>query len=328
MNVLSLFDGISGGALALQRAGVHVDRYYASEIDKNCIAINQHHWPKTIQLGDVTNWKEWKLPTIDLMLGGFPCQSFSTAGKGLNFDDPRGKLFFTMLDVLKEVKPKYFLFENVKMKKEYQDVISDLLGVSPILINSSLVSAQHRTRLYWTNIPNISQPENKNVLLKDIIEDGFVDRDKSFCIDASYFKGGNLKSYLEKHRRQLVFDSFCLREVRTEEAKRMRREIKKTEGRDFSPRRAKELIPREDGKSGTLTTGLTVECVLVKMLSERSEDLIIRKLTPLECEKLQTLPPNYTNVAGIAKSHRYKAIGNGWTIDVIAHLLKGLLPTV
>ena len=211
MKVLSLFDGISCGMVALERAEIKVDTYYASEIDKYAIQISEKNYPNIVRLGDVTKWQDWDIDwaSIDLLIGGSPCQGFSFAGKQLNFNDPRSKLFFEFVDILNHIK-KYnpevkFLLENVKMKKEYQEVISGYLGVEPIEINSALVSAQNRVRLYWTNIPGIKEPTDKGLLLKDIIEKGFVDNDKSYCIDANYFKGGNLKSYFEKHRRQLVF---------------------------------------------------------------------------------------------------------------------------
>ena len=172
MNVLSLFDGISCGQLALERTGLVVDKYFASEIDKYAIQITQKHFPDTIQLGDVTKWKEWNLPKIDLLIGGSPCQGFSHAGAGLNFDDPRSKLFFDFVDILHHYKPQWFLLENVKMKKEWADIITGYLGVEPIEINSALVSAQNRKRLYWTNIQNVKQPEDKGILLKDILHPG------------------------------------------------------------------------------------------------------------------------------------------------------------
>ncbi|MCP3675800.1 MAG: DNA (cytosine-5-)-methyltransferase, partial [Gammaproteobacteria bacterium] len=208
-NVLSIFDGISAGRIALERANIPVDKYYASEVDKYAIKITQNNYPDTIQLGDVTQWRKWELPEIDLVIGGSPCQGFSFAGKQLNFDDPRSKLFFEFVDILKHHKPKYFLLENVKMKKEYQAVITEAMGVEPIEINSALVSAQNRKRLYWTNIPNVTQPEDKGILLKDIIESGEVDghipsgtkigviknrgelqirNEKSMCLDANYHK--------------------------------------------------------------------------------------------------------------------------------------------
>lgn len=171
MNVLSLFDGMSCGQIALNRADIPYSNYYASEIDKYAIKVTQHNYPNTIQLGDVTEVKSSDLPQIDLLIGGSPCQGFSFAGKQLNFDDPRSKLFFEFVRLLKECKPKFFLLENVKMKKEYQDVISEHLGVEPIEINSALVSAQNRKRLYWTNIPFDKNIEDKGILLKDIVHE-------------------------------------------------------------------------------------------------------------------------------------------------------------
>jgi DNA (cytosine-5)-methyltransferase 3A len=182
MNVLSLFDGISCGQIALNRAGIKYDNYFASEIDKHAIKVTQHNYPDTIQIGDVTKVKGEDLPQIDLCIGGSPCQGFSFLGKQLNFDDPRSKLFFEFVRLLHEVKPRYFLLENVVMKKEWQDVISNLLGVEPILINSALVSGQNRKRLYWTNIPNVEQPKDKGIKFADILESGYADREKSLCL--------------------------------------------------------------------------------------------------------------------------------------------------
>lgn len=167
MNVLSLFDGISCGQVALERAGISVGKYYASEVDKYAISITQKNYPDTIQFGDVTKWREWDIDwsTIDLIQGGSPCQGFSFAGKQLNFDDPRSKLFFVFADILDHARKHNpdvrFLLENVRMKQEYQDVISERLGVKPVMINSALVSAQNRVRLYWTNIGEIEQPEDR-----------------------------------------------------------------------------------------------------------------------------------------------------------------------
>ncbi len=267
MNVLSLFDGMSCGQIALNRIGIKPAKYYASEIDKYAIEVTRRNYPDTIHLGDVTRWRQWDIDwsSIDLLMGGSPCQGFSSAGKGLAFNDPRSKLFYVYLDILNHIRSvnpdvKYLL-ENVKMKKDHLDVISDALGVKPILINSALVSAQNRQRYYWCNW-QVEQPEDKGILLPDILESGFVDRDKSHCLDANYFKGGNLKSYFEKHRRQIVF---------------LER-------------------PRPGG------------------------GVPYRKLTPVECERLQTVPDNYT--AGVSNTQRYKMLGNGWTVDVIAHILK------
>jgi len=304
MNVLSLFDGISCGRLALDRANVTVDTYLASEIDRYAINVAKSNYPDTIHLGDVRNVGKCdvSLPEIDLLIGGSPCQGFSFAGKQLNFDDPRSQLFFEYVRVLKQTKPKYFLLENVRMKQESMDAITDLLGVEPVAINSNLVSAQNRYRLYWTNIPMDGLPDDKGIMLKDIIEDDYVtDRDKSHCIDANYFKGGNLKSYFEKHRRQLVFSDNL-------QPKILQR------GRGFNS----GGIKAKDGKTPSLSTSswehnnhLTFD-----------EGFTWRKLTPLECERLQTVPDNYTK--GVSNTQRYKMLGNGWTVDVVAHIFRGL----
>ena len=169
MNVLSLFDGIATGRLALENLGIKVDTYYASEIDKYCITIAQKNFPDIVQVGDVKELSADDLPKIDLLMGGSPCQGFSTAGKQLNFEDPRSKLFFEFVRLLKELKPKYFILENNRMKKEYQDIISEYLGVQPLKINSALVCAQNRARLYWTNIPGVTVPKDHGIMLKSII---------------------------------------------------------------------------------------------------------------------------------------------------------------
>jgi DNA-cytosine methyltransferase len=172
MNVLSLFDGMSCGRIALDKLGIKVDKYFASEIDKYAIKVSEANYPDIVRLGDVRDVRGEDLPKIDLMIAGSPCQGFSFAGKQLAFDDPRSALFFEFTRLLDECKPKYFLLENVRMKKEHLQVITDLLGVEPILINSSLVSAQNRKRYYWTNIPGVEQPMDKGIVLKDILESG------------------------------------------------------------------------------------------------------------------------------------------------------------
>lgn len=237
MNVLSLFDGISCGQVALERAGIKVDKYYASEIDQDAIKVTQNNFPNTIQIGDITKlkYRDKKLHTekeiididkIDLLIGGSPCQGFSTAGKMLNFKDERSILFFEYVRLLNEIKPKYFLLENVKMKKEWQDIISKYLNVEPIEINSSLVSGQNRARLYWTNIPNITKPEDKGILFKNIISkerEWFpllpwcfkkwgnttkldtlrtLENDKSFCVTTS--KAHPKNYYLNKERNMMT----------------------------------------------------------------------------------------------------------------------------
>ena len=260
MKVLSLFDGCGMTYQALKNLNVKVDKYYASEIDKYAIQIAKKNHPDIVCLGDVTSWRDWNIEKPDLIVAGSPCQGFSFAGKQLNFNDPRSALFFEFVNILKHYKPKYFLLENVKMKKEYQDTISDILGVDPVLINSALVSAQNRKRLYWCNW-ELDQPKDQGIVLKDILETGKVDREKSHCLDANYFKGGNLKSYFEKNRRQLVFLD--------------------------------------------------------------NDHISYRKLHPIECERLQTLPDNYTE--GVSNTQRFRMIGNGFTVKVIEHILQKIV---
>jgi DNA (cytosine-5)-methyltransferase 3A len=301
MNVLSLFDGISCGQIALQRAEIKYDNYFASEIDNYTINVTQANYPKTIQLGDITKIKKEDLPNIDLMMGGSPCQGFSFAGKMLNFDDSRSKLFFDFVRLLNDIKPKYFLLENVKMKSDWVDIISNELKVKPILINSNLVSAQNRPRLYWTNIP-VSQPLDKHIYLSDILEDD---------VDSKYFLNNIPNEILQYNLKSVMFT-----ERRTEEAKQLRKEYREKYNRDFCPRRMKELAPRTDNKANCLTTFLTKESIIIDKLG------IVRYLTPIEAERLQTLPDNYTEL--LSDKNRYKSIGNGWTVNVIAHILKNI----
>lgn len=309
MKILSLFDGISCCRVALNRANIPVDTYYASEIDKHAITVAQKNFPDTIQLGDVTKWQSWDIDfaSIDIVTAGFPCQAWSVAGSQLGDKDPRGALFWTTLDIISHIKklnPKViFLLENVKMKREFEEYIShhteQALGrVNKYLINSALVSAQNRQRYYWTNIDGVKQPEDGGVLLKDIIEHGIVDRDKSYCIDASYFKGTNLQQYLTKCRRQIVFNYSS-----------------SGRGNGIVEDRFYEA---NDKKSHTLTAVGYSKRSFTGVYSKDG----IRKLTPVECERLQTLPDNYT--AGISDTQRYKCLGNGWTVDVIAHIFKNI----
>ena len=502
MKVLSLFDGMSCGQIALNRLGIKVDKYYASEIDKYAIKVTQANYPETIQVGDVCSLDPNDFKDVGLILAGSPCQGFSFAGKQLAFDDPRSALFFEFIRLLKEIKPKYFLLENVKMKKEYLQVISEQVsacypeipfGIEPHLINSSLVSAQNRQRYYWTNIPNITQPEERGIVLRDILEDqvgsehyagdnlqenyqggnqlnpnyksqantihdtnkksatlcagthgyanGYIgdkhkpvkdtERNrrhrrnldqKSLCMTATMYKGAgnngmtivpqkmlddNLpkmttkdekayclttrytaaepKNSMERKQRTmvpvaegqelpkdttLVYDNdgkshkpehigtavdvnghdilkrvyspdgksptvnTCqggnrepkvvvqsYREVRTEEAKKARREVRKKTGKDYTPFRAKELQPRDDGKVGTVTPSLNNDHK-ISLTKDDTQEIFWRKLTPLECERLQTVPDNYTN--HVSNTRRYQMLGNGWTIEVITHILKNM----
>lgn len=313
-SVLSLFDGMSCGQIALNRAGIEYDNYFASEIDKHAIKVTQTNYPNTIQLGDVTKVKGSDLPKIDLLIGGSPCQGFSFAGKGLNFEDPRSKLFFEFVRLKNETQPKYWLLENVKMKAEHQNIISEILGVKPILINSSLVSAQNRERLYWTNISITELPTDKGLLLKDIIEIGEPIKDKSQTILETLYKE-NAKSMIKRNKAGLLVkmssENPRIKELSiTDRGIRPHRNDKRKSG-------ISEIgtIHYPDTKSYTITTNHAPK-VLTEIIGWR-------KLTPKECERLQTVPDNYTDC--VSDTQRYKMLGNGWTVDVIAHIFGSLL---
>lgn len=313
--ILSLFDGMSCGQIALNRSKSDPMKdyvYYASEIDKHAIKITKKNFPNTKHIGSVTDIITDDYKDIYLLIGGSPCQGFSKAGKQLNFDDPRSKLFFEYVRILKETRPKYFLLENVFMKKEYQNIITEYLGVEPILINSNLKSAQNRPRLYWTNIPNITLPEDKNVFLSDILLDS-VDIDEKYYIDPIKLDQDLYNKYINSG----IIANFT--ERRTEEAKRLRTEYRKLYGKDFSPRRMKEMVARSDNKSNCITSTYSIKEHLVLDKSGR-----FRKFHPIEWERLQTIDDNYTYDPDISDSQRYKMLGNGWTIDIITHLLKSI----
>lgn len=290
MNILSLFNGISGLHLACDRAGLKVDNCYYSEIDKYANQVTQKNYPDDIALGDVTKWREWNIDwsSIDLVGAGFPCQAWSVAGQQQGDKDERGMLFWTTLEIIKHVlyfNPNAkFLMENVKMKKEFEEYIThhttQALGyVEKTLINSALVSAQNRLRMYWTNF-EVTQPRDKGILLKDVLEDLQGDRP---CERIKEGDSGHVATTTD------IKGMDC---------------IKRVYG--------------QDGKAPTLTTmggGHREPKVLVS-------DVTYRKLTPLECERLQTLPDFWTDC--ISNTQRYKSIGNGWCIDVIVHILKGL----
>ena len=290
MNVLSLFDGISCGQVALDRAKIEVDNYYASEIDKYAIQITQKNYPNTIQLGDVKEIDFTQfIGEIDLIIGGSPCQDLSIAKadrKGLN--GSRSGLFFKFVEAIETIKPKYFLLENVaSMSKENRNKITEILGVEPIMINSALLSAQQRKRYYWTNIPNVQQPEDKGILLQDILEDGLAYLNKAESLTSTNT------------------DSMVCKPIRLGQ---------------FGKGGQGQRIYSVKGKSVCL--GLGGSSKENYKIDLPDGDYIVRKLTPVECERLQTLPDNYTE--GISNSQRYKCLGNGWTVDVIAHILKNL----
>ena len=327
MNVLSLFDGMSCGQIALDQLGIPVDNYYASEIDKYAIEISKKNYPNTIYLGDVTKVKGEDLEKIDLLLGGSPCQGFSFAGKQLNFDDPRSALFFEFVRLLKECNPKYFLLENVRMKKEYQDVITEHLGVEPIMINSALVSAQNRVRLYWTNIPNITQPEDRGIVLKDIVEEMPVNTSNTFTEKQS---NNNNEKPMQIGMADNINGHDILKRIYSSEGKSPT--LNAHGGGNTEPKiacgalRGRQITPgskeytqmlelREDDKTNTLTS-VQKDNVLTQ------DKMYYRKLTPLECERLQTVPDGYTE--GVSNTQRYKMLGNGWTVEVIKHVLQNI----
>jgi DNA (cytosine-5)-methyltransferase 3A len=293
--ILSLFDGMSCGQIALNRANISYKKYYSSEIDKHAIKVAQHNFPNTIQLGSVTEIKGTDLPQVDLLIGGSPCQGFSFSGKQLNFDDPRSKLFFEFVRLIKECKPKYWLLENVVMKKEFEKVITEHLGVEPMKINSSLVSAQNRERLYWANF-KIEQPTDKNIKLINILED-------TEMVGPSAIRGRRLNNQGK------ISDS--------------NKEIPITQ--------CLEVRATNREKSNCLTT-VAKDNVLTTMPIGRHPDafknnLPFRYYTTKEYCRLQTVPENYFN--GVATENQIKKmIGNGWTVDVITHIFKGMLKII
>lgn len=202
MNVLSLFDGISCGMLALRRAGIKVDKYFASEIDKFAIAVSKKNFPEIVHVGDVRNVFAKDFPKIDLIIGGSPCQGLSVIGKRLGFDDDRSKLFYEFVRAVNEFKPRYFLLENVRMKTEWSDEITRQLGVSPIMIDSRLVSAQNRKRLYWTNIPGVEQPKDKGIVLDDVIQD----TDEGHFDNWKKYTDGTMPKYWNPYDRNPLYE--------------------------------------------------------------------------------------------------------------------------
>lgn len=400
MNVLSLFDGMSCGKQALERAGIQVDNYFASEINKYAIQVTMASYPDTIQLGSVVDIDTPKLPKIDLLIGGSPCQSFSFAGKrkgmstkdnieiltldhylnlkaeGYEFEG-QSYLFWEYIRIMNEVKPTYFFLENVMMGEKWERVISKTLGVNPVEINSALVSAQNRRRLYWTNIGMqpaglfgdfvsiIKMPKDKKLFLKDILQDNpnakYFLSDKMTKNMSIY---GNENDSILGHsgsggQKGLIFNtnarvgSLCATDY-----KQPKQIIVAMRGRQNEDGKyEQELEPREDGKTNTLTSVYKDNLVQEEVISgtlrthndgkgSRSiknnkgaaipararedgsgQNVVsignrIRRLTPLECERLQTVPDNYT--ASVSDTQRYKMLGNGWTVDVISHIFKYL----
>ena len=383
MNVLSLFDGMSCGQLALQKAGIKVDNYFASEIDKYAIEVARKNFPNTVHLGDVQDilkfWKQNKFPKIDLLMGGSPCQGFSFAGKQLNFSDPRSKLFFEFVRVMNELQPKYVLLENVRMKKEYQDRMSAWMGFQPQPLNSNKLSAQNRYRLYWFGervereggkygydaIP-IPPMEDLGLVLKDILQEDHDEppvpinernarhhknpNQKALCTTATMYKGAGNNGMTIVDRLMPVgeaeeyahYNYRATKEVYHMDGKAptlltMQGGNREPKVATYSPKGGRIVNRRLDANG--VRKDYQMDLPLEPQVEVRSDDktnclttvqkdnvvvqgMTWRKLTPVECERLQTLPDNYTE--GVSKTQRYKMIGNGWTVDVIAHILKGV----
>lgn len=304
MIVLSLFDGMSCGQIALNQSGLEVERYFASEIKPHAIKCTQHNFPDTIQIGDVckisyrdgiltTENGSFEVGKIDLLIGGSPCQGFSRAGKELNFNDERSKLFFEYARILKEVNPAYFLLENVVMRKEYSDVITDILGVTPIMINSALVSAQERKRLYWTNIQGIKQPEDRNIYLCDVVnfksetplKENIIDEIRKYTkrdFDVSIDKNGNIRPHRKDKRKSGISEIGTLRNPNCKSVTIIKSHAPKTYKSPFE----------------------------------------IYELNRNECEQLQNVPMNYT--IPVSEKQAKDLLGDGWTVEVIKHIFRNI----
>lgn len=375
MNVLSLFDGMSCTRIALERLGIDVNHYYASEIDKYAMKVSEENYPNIIQIGDVTDWQSWDIDwsSIDLVIGGFPCQSWSLAGRQLGDKDERGKLFWVMLDVMKKVienNPNaYYLMENVKMKKEFEEYITfhteqALPNVNKYLINSALVSAQNRVRYYWTNIPGVEQPEQRGMVLRDILEnkeiDGLSEKAIAYMNRGSEKWSGG-KSRAEHYIKHESKKSNCLTANMHKGVPygviAIDKPIQVGEAIDINGHDILKRVYSEDGKSPTLNTctggnrepkvlagawrgrykadGSTEQKLEVRrggktnsLTTVQKDDVVVkdevywRKLTPIECERLQTVPDDYTN--HVSNTQRYKMLGNGFTVEVICHILNNM----
>ncbi len=328
MKVLSLFDGISVAQQALKELGANIEAYYSSEIDKYALQVTQKNHPNTIQLGDVKNVFRDKVGKIDLLIGGSPCQDLSIAKQNREgLAGARSGLFFEYVRIMREVKPKYFVLENVaSMPKEARAEITRIMGVEPIMINAALVSAQQRKRLFWTNIPNVDQPEDRGIYLKDIILDGNTEDIKSLCITASYYKKnvhnwhkrdgqmvkiGNIGSDAQAHR------------VYSIEGKSVTLSALGGGQGAKTGLYAVALRNRGQGKKPEIGGDKANAITTVQTDSMVWDNAIIRKLTPIECERLQSLPDNYT--AGVSNTQRYKALGNAFNCEVVKHILKNIV---
>lgn len=295
MNVLSLFDGICCGKVALEKAGVTITNYFASEVNPHAIKVTQKHHPSVIQLGDVTKITEAmldRLPKIDMIIGGSPCQDLSSYKKNKNeatgLEGDKSNLFYHFERIVKHVNPKYFLLENVVMDQKWEVIITDILNADPILINSNLVSAAERKRMYWTNIPNVTQPEDKGILIKDIIVPSDQVPEKYWYNLPFIYNGDDKKVQ-------------CTLDVQ----KGFQRNMKEVYNINA---KCNTLLADGDGGNRQKKVYQDGRC---------------RKFMPIEYERMMNLPDNYTDC--VANSHRYSVVGNGWTIDVLTHIFKNLI---
>lgn len=358
MTVLSLFDGMSCGQIALRELGIKIDRYYASEINKHAIKQTQLNFPDTIQLGDVRGVHAKDLPKIDLLIGGSPCQGFSFAGKQLNFNDPRSALFFEFVRILNEcheINPEVkFMLENVRMKREYEQVISDTLGIKPVMINSALVSAQNRVRLYWSNIrtapdglfeikTDIPQPKNRGLFLRDILED---DVDEKYLLSHRQWdwlqqhsaKTGNPLKLLSRNDKTRCLTATAQAKINLSAdyivIQRPRGGNKGGTFTDKSPTLSANAWEQNNilcissnqahatvsvGKSTPLVAAMGMDGGHVPMVAD---DEIVRRITPTEAARLQTIPEWYKWKC--SNSQIYAMLGNGWTVEVIKHIFSYL----
>ena len=394
MNVLSLFDGMSCGQLALDRLDIKVDSYFASEVDKYAIQVAKKNYPNTKHIGDIRDIDPSTLPKIDLLIGGSPCQGFSVSGKmkgsstksgidvtsleqylqlkeqGFEFDG-QSYLFWEYVRIWKAVKPEYFFLENVRVTKKWLPMFNEAMGVEPIMINSALVSAQNRVRYYWTNIPNLCQPNEKGILLQDVLESGYsteemTNKGRSHCLTARYSGAVWWNSIERKQRTMVAVKGAAKRNQKSGSEKQLN--VRKDEKSNcvvstFSDRlngcveypsentnesmiidpNTKKLYVREATKKGYIEVdngecfdyavpnsktrrGRSMKdksnCLQTSNSFMRYEYPTYRKLTPVECERLQTVPDGYTDC--VSNSQRYKMLGNGWTIDVITHIFKNI----
>lgn len=308
MRILSLFDGISCGRVALDRAGIAVEDYAAFEIDRFAVQTSAKNYPDIRHFGNVFEGDFTKFKGCDLLLGGSPCTYWSIAKRNreTTCDGEGFKLFMQYVRALNEARPTYFLYENnYSIHQNIKDEISRQLGVQPIMINSALVSAQQRKRCYWTNIPDVAQPADKGIMLNDIIDPEAVGwNKKSYCMTANY-AGATLRNTLERHQRTMVAVPVRIGDIGSSS---QGQRVYSVYGKSVC------LSAQPGGQGGGM--GLY-------KIELPDGDYVIRKLTPIEAERLQTLPDNYTE--GVSDTQRYKQVGNGWTVDVIAHIL-GFIP--